>query len=586
MFEILGDFLRLAGSLGLFLYGMRVMSDGLQRTAGERLQRILNLMTVNRFAAAITGFALTVVLQSSSATTVLLVGFVNAGLLSLVQAVGVILGANVGTTLTGWIVALLGFAVDVSSAALPAIAVGAVFYFVRRFRHHDLGRSIIGFGLLFLGLMFLGDSVPEAEDYPGFLEFTASLAGPGLFRVLVFIAIGTAVTVALQSSSAAMTVTLALAYAGWIDFRMAAAIILGENIGTTVTAALASLGGSITARRTARAHFVFNVVGVLWMLIVFEPALDVVERIAPGDPTGSMLPTHLAVFHTLFNVVNALLFLGFTRRFAALIERIVPERAEAALGAEETTQPVLRHLQDHMHRSPDLYLFQVRNELSRMADYTGRLYDLAGALVVDPTAADEARMQEGEELEEFVDRMREEISHFLAACSTEHLSWTTAEAVANLMRITQELERIADSSYSMCRLAHKAHRKERSFGRSEIAELRDYVDVVGRFIRFTQRTLNEELTAEELEAARANENAVDEGRASLKRTARKRLQKHKDVRSELLLIDIAGHLEHIGDYCMNIAEAHARLPQSPGGVADGGGSHAASGGSEATVGGR
>ncbi|MGM0674959.1 MAG: Na/Pi cotransporter family protein [Spirochaetota bacterium] len=559
MLNILGDLVQLAGSLGLFLYGMRVMSDGLQRTAGERLQAILNLMTGNRFSAAFTGFALTVVLQSSSATTVLLVGFVNAGLLSLVQAVGVIIGANIGTTLTGWIVALLGFAVDISAAALPAIAIGAVFYFVRKLKRPDVGRSIIGFGLLFLGLMFLGDSVPDAEKYPTFLEFTSSLSQPGFLPLLAFIAIGTLLTVMLQSSSAAMTVTLTLAYAGWIDFRMAAAIILGENIGTTVTAALASLGGSITARRAARAHFLFNVVGVLWMIAVFEPALTVVHSIAPGEAEGAMLPTHLAVFHSLFNIVNALLFIGFTRRFAGLIERMVPEGPAEEAAAEADSEVVLRHLEPYMHRSPDLYLFQVRNELGRMADYTGEIYDIAGKLVVDPSNADDAELARAEELEEFIDRMREEISHFLAACSSEHLSRATAESVASLMRITQELERIADSSYIMCRLAHKANRKNRSFGRREVAELSDYVEVVGQFLRFTRQTLNESLTPEELEAARANEEAVDEGRASLRRRARKRLQKQKDVNSELLLIDIAGHLEHIGDYCLNIAQAHTTL---------------------------
>ena len=556
--SIIGDILRLAGSLGLFLYGMRVMSDGLQRTAGERLQRILNLMTANRFAAALTGFSVTVLLQSSSATTVLMVGFVNAGLLSLVQAVGLILGANIGTTLTGWIVAVLGFAFDISAAALPAIGIGAVLYFVRRLRRYEFGRSLIGFGLLFLGLMFLGDSVPDAEEYPAALEFIASFAGPGIGPLLGFILVGTLLTVMLQSSSAAITVTLTMAFAGWIDFRMAAAIILGENIGTTVTATIASLGGSITAKRAARAHLVFNVVGVLWMIALFEPALSIVSRIAPGDPVGVLLPTHLAVFHTLFNVINALLFMGFTRSFASFIERIVPDDGKG-VSAEEG---VLRHLEDYMHRSPELYLFQVRNELSRMADYTGELYDLSASVIVDPTLVDDRTIERAQSLEDYVDRMREEISHFLAAASSERLGRTTAETVTNLLRITQELERIADSSFSIVRLAEKARDKERSFGRKSLAELKDYVATVGKFLRFTVRTINQTLTVEELEAARENERAVDDGRVSLKKRARKRLEKNKNVKSELMLIDIVGHLEHIGDYCMNIAEAHANIGES------------------------
>lgn len=556
--NVVGDLLRLAGSLGLFLYGMRVMSDGLQRSAGERLQRLLNLMTGNRFAAFLTGFSVTVLLQSSSASTVLIVGFVNAGLLSLVQAIGLILGANVGTTVTGWIVAVFGFAIDISAAALPAIAAGALFYFTRRLRRYELGRSLIGFGLLFLGLMFLSDSVPEVDDYPAVLEFTASIAGPGLLPVLGFVVVGTVLTIVLQSSSAAVAVTLTMAYAGWIDFRMAAAIILGENIGTTITATLASIGGSVGARRAARAHFVLNVIGVLWMLSVFEPALRIVDTIVPGSPLGIMLPTHLAVFHSLFNVANVLLFIGFTHAFARFIERIVP--------GDELERPsegsVLRHLEEYMHRSPELYLFQVRNELSRMAKQTGALYDRAARLILDPTLADESEIAAAAETEDFVDRMEEEISHFLATCSSEHLARPTAEAVTSLLRIAHELERIADSAYNLCLLARRASEKNRVFGRKAVKELSKYVEIVGRFIRFTQRTLNEELTREELAAARDNEEAVDKGRVSLKRRARKRLQKHKNVKTELLFIDIVGHLEHIGDFCLNIAEAQTKLGES------------------------
>ncbi|MCD6396145.1 MAG: Na/Pi cotransporter family protein, partial [Spirochaetaceae bacterium] len=311
MYQILS----IAGSLGLFLFGMKIMSDGIQKAAGDRLKAILNLMTKNRVFAVFTGFFITALIQSSSATTVMIVSFVNAGLLNLGQAIGVIMGANIGTTVTGWIVALLGFKIKITSMALPSIGIGLPFFFSKNINKKEFGEILIGFGLLFLGLAFLKDSVPDIKSHPEILEFIQNLTGYGIGSIILFVIIGSLITVIVQSSSAAMAITLTMAWSGWIDFPTAAAIVLGENIGTTITAYLASIGTSINARRASRAHTLFNIFGVIWMLILFKPFIYLVDIIVPGDISAgsnpASIPAHLAMFHTLFNLINTIFSIFF-----------------------------------------------------------------------------------------------------------------------------------------------------------------------------------------------------------------------------------------------------------------------------------
>ena len=267
MFDVIKGVLSILGSLGVFLYGMRVMSDGIQNVAGERLQQILNTMTKNKFLAILTGFIITSLVQSSSATTVMVVSFVNASLLNLTQAIGVIMGANIGTTITTWIVSIVGFKFKISAIALPIVGIGLPLIFSKLKKRRDLGEVLIGFGMLFLGLMFLKQSVPDIKQHPEVLSFLQNFTSlPYFWSLLFFIFVGTILTIVVQSSSAAMAITVTIAAFGWIDFPTAAAIVLGENIGTTITAYLASVGANVNARRAARAHFLFNVFGVLWML--------------------------------------------------------------------------------------------------------------------------------------------------------------------------------------------------------------------------------------------------------------------------------------------------------------------------------
>ena len=339
----LTDILTLLGALGLFLYGMKVMSDALMELAGDRMRNILSTAMSNRFFAVLTGFAITAVIQSSSATTLMVVSFTNAGLLTLTEAIGVIMGANIGTTVTAWLISILGFKVSMSAIALPLVGLGFLLSMHKRKNLQNWGYFIIGFAVLFIGLQFLKDSVPDIRNNPEILAFLSDYTSMGYASVLLFLFIGTLLTVIVQSSSATMALTLLMTYEGWIPFDMAAAMVLGENIGTTITANLAALVANYQARRAARAHFIFNILGVIWMLILFYPFLRgieaIVTRIEGASPfiEATAIPVALSLFHTCFNIINTSLLLGFVQYIARIVERMVPEVVEPEA---EIDQPV------------------------------------------------------------------------------------------------------------------------------------------------------------------------------------------------------------------------------------------------------
>ncbi|MDD2634446.1 MAG: Na/Pi symporter, partial [Bacteroidales bacterium] len=319
------DFLTLLGALVLFLFGMKLMSEALQKVAGHNLRKVLSAMTSNRFFGVITGAAITAIIQSSSATTVMVISFVNAGLMTLTESISVIMGANVGTTVTAWIISLIGFKVKISVLALPMIGIGFPLIFSKRSKLKAWGEVIMGFALLFLGLDMLKDSVPDISANPDILIFLQSYTDLGFVSVLIFLAIGALLTVAIQSSSATLALTLVMCYNGWIGFDMAAAMILGQNIGTTVTAILASLIANTSAKRAAAAHLIFNVLGTIWVLVLFKPILSVTasltESIEGFSPYANVVavPIALSIFHTVFNVANVLMQIWFVK----YIEKIV-----------------------------------------------------------------------------------------------------------------------------------------------------------------------------------------------------------------------------------------------------------------------
>ncbi len=339
----ISEILNLLGSLGLFLVGMKVMSDSLMDLAGNKMRRIMASLTSNRFTAALTGLFVTGLIQSSSATTLMVVSFVNAGLLRLKEAIGVIMGANIGTTITAWLIAVLGFKVSMIDISLPLMIVGFALFVREGTQQAKLGGFIIGFALLFIGLEFMKNAVPDLASNPKVFELIQSLSGYGFFSLLIFAFLGTVLTLILQSSSATMAITLIAVSQGWLPFEAGCAVVLGENIGTTITANLAALVAGTNARRTALAHLLFNIIGVTWVLILFQPFVGFVVDISAYLQGASPLtnpedaPVGLAIFHTVFNIVNTTLLIAFVPQIASLVTRLIPEKEKPV---EEVEGPI------------------------------------------------------------------------------------------------------------------------------------------------------------------------------------------------------------------------------------------------------
>ena len=357
------EVLQLFGSLGLFLFGMKVMSDALMSLAGDKMRNILATMTSNRVFGILTGFVITSVIQSSSATTLMVVSFSNASLLTLVESIGVIMGANIGTTITAWLITILGFKVSMSAIALPLVGLGFTFTFAKRENLKNWGGFIIGFAVLFIGLQFLKDAVPDIKDNPQMLEFLTKYTNLGFWSVLLFLFIGTLLTVVIQSSSATMALTLIMTAQGWIPFELAAAMVLGENIGTTITANLAAIVANFHAKRTARAHLLFNIIGVVWVLILFYPFLKFVDwlvlKTGSDSPyvSAAAIPVAISLFHTTFNISNTFLLVWFVRPIAKLVEKAIPITIEPE---KEIDEP--KFLNEKVLRYPETLIISLVNE--------------------------------------------------------------------------------------------------------------------------------------------------------------------------------------------------------------------------------
>lgn len=361
------DILTLLGSLGLFLYGMKVMSDSLMEVAGDKMRSILASMTSNRFFGVFTGFFITSVIQSSSATTLMVVSFVNASLLTLFESVSVIMGANIGTTVTAWLITILGFKVSMAAIALPLVGLGFLLTFSKNIKTRHWGGFVIGFAILFIGLQFLKDAVPDIKQNPEILEWLKAYTDLGFLSVLIFLMIGTILTVVLQSSSATMALTLVMCYEGWIPFEMAAAMVLGENIGTTITANLAALVANLNAKRTARAHLIFNLLGVTWMLILYYPFLNGIEWLVTKNGgaspfnTPEVIPVALSVFHTVFNIINTFVLIWFIALIVKMVEKVIPYREEEEIGIEEP-----KYLNKNALNYPQTAISALLNESKRL----------------------------------------------------------------------------------------------------------------------------------------------------------------------------------------------------------------------------
>lgn len=555
--------LKLVGSLGVFLFGMKIMSEALQKVAGSRLKHLLGRLTANKLSAVLTGLVVTCVVQSSSATTVMVVSFVSASLLSLTQAIGVIMGANIGTTLTAWMVSLLGFKVKVSAFALPAVGLGLPMTFLRGARTRQLGEVLIGFGLLFLGLELIKESIPKITSEQ--MAWVAPLTQHGFFSLLLFVGIGGLLTVVLQSSSATTTLTLTLAALGWLPYEMATAMVLGENIGTTVTANLAAIGAPPEARQAARVHFLFNVFGALWALLTMKVfLLPLVDAIVPGDPylnlqalhgdearlaaASATITVHLAAFHTAFNVINVSLMLPLTQQLERVVKWWVKDGAKR--------EPAVRYLSLALIETPELMLVQAGKEMQHMSDVVRRMFADAMRILTHPQEKLGRLVEDTLEREDFVDRLEREIIGHLTMTSRAATSADAARQIAAMIQNAHRLERVADHCAVLVRIARRLYDTQRRFDAEDVADLQALGALVDQALENVGRYLTDEQPSAQIEEL---EQRIDQTRRSLRTRHIARIQASPaSAEAELGFLDTITHLEEIGDRAVGIVR-HAEM---------------------------
>ena len=478
----------LLGALGMFLYGMNLMSSGLQKAAGDKLRGLLSAMTSNPFKGVLTGLGITTVIQSSSATTVMVVSFVNAGLLTLAQAIGVIMGANIGTTVTAWMVAWLGFKADISVLAVPLMLVGFLLSNSKKGQRQNVGELVVGFSLLFLGLSFMKESVPDLNQTPEVLAFVKSWAGHGFGSVLIFLVFGTILTLVLQSSSATMAITLIMLSMGWIPFSMACAMVLGENIGTTITANIAASVGNTQAKRAAMSHTIFNVFGVVWALVLFTPFLGLVGKVielfglpnpavegfsvsGPNSPDSTAALYGLSMLHTLFNLINTLVLIWFTKFIEKAVVWIIKTPKN-----QENEVFRLKYISAGPLATPELATEQAFDEIIHFAKIS------KNGLGYAKEAIREADTDKFEELrgklvkyEEISDRIEYEIATFLNAVSAGDISEETSNRIKAMYKIIGELESLGDSGETISRILSRKNIHKKKFDQDTVKKIGDMV---------------------------------------------------------------------------------------------------------------
>ena len=564
------DIFSLLGALGMFLYGMNLMSSGLQKAAGDRLRGFLSAMTSNPFKRVATGVGITALIQSSSATTVMVVSFVNAGLLTLVQAIGVIMGANIGTTITAWMVSLLGFKADISVLAVPMMLFGFLFSNSKKNQNRNIGELIVGFALLFLGLSFMKESVPDLKQTPEVLEFVTQWSGYGFWSVLIFLGVGTVLTLILQSSSATMAITLIMLSMGWIPFPMACAMVLGENIGTTITANIAASVGNASAKRAALSHTIFNVFGVIWALILFRPFLGLVGKIielmglpnpaaqgfmitsAVGDESTAAL-YGLSMLHTLFNTINTLILIWFTELIAKIVTRMVKEKEN-----KEEKPFRLKYIEAGHLATPELSTEQAFKEVIHFANISrnGLGYARAAINETNPEKFEEIRGKLVK-YEEISDRIEYEIATFLNAVSAEEISARTSMKIKAIYKIIGELESLGDSGESISRILSRRNIHNKSFDGDTIKKLNAMIDLVDNAYRvmITNLTLAFDGKLEEISNAYAAEERINYLRNNLRDEEIESIEgERKNYQTSVYYMDIVSQLETMGDFLINISQ--------------------------------
>ena len=550
------DFLTLVGSLGFFLFGMKSMSESLQKVAGHKLRSILSAMTSNRVRGVLTGFLITTLIQSSTATTVMLVSFVNAGLISLIQSVGVIMGANIGTTVTAWLISILGFKVNISVISLPLIGLSFPFLFSNSKKRKSVAELVIGFAMVFLGLDFLKDSVPDISEHPEILEFLKTYTDHGMLSVGLFIFIGTLITFVVQSSSATMALTLVMCNNGWISFDLAAAMVLGENIGTTITANMAAIGANVSARRTALAHMIFNIAGVVWMLLVFPFFVRQIDTfmISAGSESPfvsvTAIPVALSLFHSLFNLINTSLLIGFAPQISRIVTRLIPHKEEA----DEEFRLV--YINTGILSTSELSLFQARKEIAvygrrtkKMFDYTRKLFNSVKSSDID------FYHKKVEKYEDISDRMEVEIATYLTKISSGQLSKHSAGRVQTMLKLIDNIESVADSSCNIARTIERQNDLKVVMTQKQRKNINAMFDLIEEAIDVMLENLNSDYSEVDIEPAVKMEMKINRFRDKLREQHIVDL-KNKEYKYEAGVIynDIISHCERMGDHIINVSE--------------------------------
>lgn len=551
------DFLKLLGSLALFLYGMKIMSEGLQKFAGDRLRRILTAMTTNRVMGVITGMLITALIQSSSATTVMVVSFVNAGLLSLSQSIGVIMGANIGTTVTAWIISALGFKVDIAAFAIPLLFFGLPLLFSQKSSRKSLGEFIFGFSFLFMGLSYLKANAPDLEQNPEMLAFVQNWADMGYFSILLFVLIGTVLTMIVQASAATMAITLIMCANGWISFELGAALVLGENIGTTITANLAALTANTQAKRAALAHLVFNVFGVIWVLCVFPLFTGAiswfVENVMGVTDQSVADPFKLSAFHTAFNVCNVCILIWFVKLIERTVCFIYPSK-------EQDEEYRLRFISGGMLSTAELSILQAKKEIHLYAERTYRMYGMVKDLLHTEKEEDFNKLfSRIEKYESISDNMELEIANYLNQVSEGRLSSESKLEIRAMLREVTEIESIGDSCYNLARTINRRRQSNVDFVEKQYERIHNMMALLDSAL---QQMINVISHAEyenrdvDVNKSFNLENEINNYRNQLKNQNILDVNnKEYDYQMGVYYMDIIAECEKLGDYVVNVVEA-------------------------------
>lgn len=590
------DFLALLGSVCLFLYGMKVMSEGLQKAAGDRLRNILSAMTRNRFTGTLTGFAITALIQSSSASTVMVVSFVNAGLMTLGQSMAVIFGANVGTTFTAWVIALFGFKVDTSVFVLPVIACAVPLLFFKKSRTKSIGEFLIGFAFLFMGLSMISDYVPDLQSNPEMFAFLERYASMGYLSVLLFLIVGIVVTAIIQSSAATFAIVLIMCTKGWITFDLGCAVILGSNIGTTITPLLASMSGNVAAKRTAMGHLLFNLFGMVWTLLVFYPFVrlnvDLTEWLGQGNPEslytyvnsieetdpdiynklfdGSLPTNHpvlaqigqmqfsvsfgMSMFHTVFNLINLAIMIWFTGLYVKIVEKLIPAKHK------EDEEFQLKFISGGLMSASELNIAQAEKEMYVYAQRVQRMIDMAQELVHTPEKSEEfAKLYSRlEKYEEISDRMEIEIANYLNRCAEGRLSNQGKLHIASMLNIVSEIESIADCCFGCAKILIRKHENGVTFNEMIDKNVDTMFDYVKAAMSDMLVLLSDVEKVRDVDIIRSynKEREINNLRNQLRANNVENINDRiYEYQSGIYYMDIINDLEKMGDYIINVVDA-------------------------------